>query len=120
MTLKSFFRKLLSFFRKRKTTWDHFQTHVVFKIEEILPLIRNKSSKPIELNGYLVHRGNKKLRCFKGKGVTCVKCGIEGKEFRLQSDPLDHTQSEIKYFLNLYAFKKDKPILMTVDHIIPK
>lgn len=67
------------------------------------------------------------------KGLHCVKCGVEGKFFSLQSqvrskirkeDPLEVyplTQNLKGMHFNLYGVKDDGSfILMTSDHITPK
>lgn len=52
------------------------------------------------------------------KGISCVHCGIDGSYFAIEK--CKYTLSS-KYHLNLYhKSKKDKEVLMTSDHILPK
>lgn len=93
-----------------------------FKIEEVLPFITNdKRSKKIFTvfdRDYLVSMDSLRYKVF-AKGLHCSKCNIAGSFFLLQksiSDPGD------LYHFNLFAWDelKNKPILMTKDHIVPK
>lgn len=50
-----------------------------------------------------------------GRGIVCVSCGLKGNHFWIESN------GQISPHLNLYAVNNDgHPILMTMDHIIPK
>lgn len=105
----------------------------IYKTKEVLPYVifKNKSAvmnwrKEIkdknygekEYDGKMVKMYSHRYQLFAmGGGLKCVKCGIEGEYFALESsDPMSG-----KYHFNLYGHDKEgKEVLMTKDHKIPK
>jgi 5-methylcytosine-specific restriction endonuclease McrA len=102
--------------------------HGVYGVEEILsqtvdmPIDLNANGKRNfkkkhnavfnELNVFMT---SDRYTLFKNKGCTCVKCGIEGTFFALETG---HGCDVPRAHFNLYALDKDgKEILMTKDHI---
>jgi len=77
----------------------------ILKIFDSVPLFYSKHTN------FKIHR---RLRVFWEKGCTCVKCGLSGNKI-IKSKAKN---SGIHY--DLYHWTKDKKVLMTVDHIIPK
>ena len=69
-----------------------------------------------ELCGYPVKGDSQRYFLFR-KSLTCVRCGIKGTEFRLQTHR-NTSQSPTAHF-NLYAVTPTVR-LMTKDHVIPK
>ena len=67
----------------------------------------------VNFNGYMMNMASDRLKLF-FNNHTCVKCGIEGKFFAMESNGNDNPH------FNLYAIDNGKEILMTKDHIIPK
>lgn len=89
----------------------HMDRSRVWLVEDVMPrLCTGKLIDGCRSAGY-------RLRTFKEKGVSCVTCGIEGTHFAKERHAAHETD---KYHLNLYAFKDNREVLMTVDHIVPK
>lgn len=73
-------------------------------------------TKGILPDGQKFRPASERLVLFKTKGTQCVKCGLNGSEFILET----HNQN-IRPHLNLYGYNtRGKKILFTKDHIIPK
>lgn len=93
----------------------------VYSIEEILPLIADTPRprfKTVILDGDEINVFSARLRMFKNKGITCVRCGITGEYFAKEKHD---NHSEEKFHLNLYAIDENGvEVLMTQDHITPK
>jgi len=59
-----------------------------------------------------------RYQLFAEKGITCEKCGLEGKFFALEKHRL--TDGD-KYHFNLYGIsKRGKEVMLTKDHIVPR
>lgn len=61
-----------------------------------------------------VSLGSHTLQTFANDGIVCRKCGVVGSYFTVDSNSYGH------YYLNLFAEKQGRHILMTKDHIIPR
>ena len=87
-----------------------------YDLDEIFSLLPNKKSnkkKYVILDGDRIKVSD---RFFVFKiSRRCCECGLEGKYFVKEKSLNDQS-----FHLNMYAVKKDKEILMTKDHIIPK
>lgn len=97
-----------------------------YSVDKVLPLlgqigsrgfVENKTKHPFHTDhGTFEAKVNTtRLRCF-ANSHACVKCGIEGKVFRLEKNESEAHSPH----LNLYAEKEGEMILMTQDHIVPK
>ena len=71
--------------------------------------------RKVTLEGFTAKLTSHRLQLFFTKGEVCVRCGLEGEFFRLET----HAEG-IPPHLNLYGSKNGKVILFTKDHIIPK
>lgn len=88
----------------------------IFKLEEILPFTEVVAK---EYNGHIIRMTSQRYRCFKLHGTTCIKCGVVGTFFALETHI--YGSGNTYYHFNLYAIQEDgSEILMTKDHIIPK
>jgi len=67
------------------------------------------------IDNHVIKINSQRLKLFKEKGITCVKCKLKGEFFGL--DLALHAK---RPHLNLYAIKDGKEILFTKDHIKPK
>lgn len=87
-----------------------------YTVDEVFSAMEVTQGKSVLPDGVVFRRNNARLVLFHTKGVACVRCGVEGNLFVLE------TQNEtIKPHLNLYAVVPGgKRILMTKDHIQPK
>src|SRR4051812_41921743 len=82
-------------------------------IDPILLLIAYE--QPLTINGHKIKTGTPTHRTFQ-KGTDCVKCGIKGSFFAVES-----VEPHLHYHLNLYAIDTEgNEVLMTSDHTIPK
>ena len=89
----------------------------VISPEQVFPYV---SRAPRTWFGKSVRMGSTRYKLFKQKGMTCVRCGIEGKFFAVERHRADKQQPN-NYHLNLYAIDKHgSEVLMTRDHIIPR
>lgn len=70
-----------------------------------------------ELCGYPVKGDSQRYYVFR-QSLICVKCGIKGTEFRLQTYR-NKSENPTAHF-NLYAVTPTETRLMTKDHILPK
>jgi hypothetical protein len=70
-----------------------------------------------ELCGYPVKGDSQRYYVFR-KSLVCVKCGIRGNVFRLQTFR-NKSENPTAHF-NLYAVTPTGTRLMTKDHVIPK
>jgi len=74
---------------------------------------RGKATLP---DGRTFRKNSARLVLFKTKGTVCVRCGIKGTQFILETHDLTVTPH-----LNLYGMNvKGELVLMTKDHIVPK
>lgn len=69
-------------------------------------------TKSIQVGPYTIKTRGLRLKCFKHKGLSCVRCNLQGKFFQI-----DFNGSNPHF--NLYGIRDYQPILMTRDHIIP-
>jgi hypothetical protein len=96
-----------------------------FEPNKVLPFItphdrkfkRNYMSDDGKLHS--VKMASHRYWCFSEHGMNCVKCGIEGKFFALESHK--YNSGNKFYHFNLYALDEDgNEVLMTKDHVLPK
>ena len=97
----------------------NYYRHGIFSADYVLELYKKGKSpdKKCSIHG-------KRLQTFFQKGFECVRCGVKGIFFAVEShrgDTYKSNKNDIPRHLNLYAIKKDgKEVLMTSDHIRPK
>jgi hypothetical protein len=85
-----------------------------YSLDRILPFIGCQDR--FNLDGDFVNVTSLRLRCFKMKGLTCVRCGLVGEFFAKEKSAVyDKT-----CHLNLYAIGNGTEVLMTRDHIVPR
>lgn len=65
------------------------------------------------LNG-VEYKRSPRIELFYEKGITCVRCGLEGQMFHAETHSL-----EVRPHLNMYGYKDGEEILFTKDHILP-
>lgn len=104
---------------KEKKPFATPNRYSVVSIEEVLPIIEpykiRSKKKYHSFNGFEVKINHSiRLQCFKDLGTTCVKCGLKGEFFAIES------KSDERPHLNLYGIRDGEEILITHDHIIPK
>lgn len=88
---------------------------LLFTIEpqKIFDLIKNHVEKKFEYLGYKF--SVRRTRIYAQLGCRCVKCGIEGNEFRLEQ------WKDGNLHLDLYHVpEKGEKIMMTIDHVHPR
>jgi len=68
---------------------------------------------------FLVTGTSSRLKCLL-RSPKCVKCGLEGVMWMLQSHGVLNPKNESRPHLNLYADTKGGWRMMTQDHIFPK
>lgn len=98
-----------------------------FNIQEMLPLIQDENIHHIVFNDPVIGDiqikvTGMRLRTFGLYGVSCVRCGMVGTYFALESQKKAMKQwtSNDGWHLNLYgADAKGRQIMMTSDHIHP-
>jgi hypothetical protein len=72
-------------------------------------------------DGQWVNMNSQRYELFKGKGCSCIRCGLEGTHFWLECDVNNFNPEKPKYHFNLYGFDTEgNEVLMTKDHILPK
>ncbi len=101
---------------------SHYKIISSHEPEEILPLIEGSHYTPkrLELYEKEVTINSLRLTCFKEKGLTCVKCGIEAKSLYLVEE-LRNGYTKIPHSIQAFAINEDgQRVLMTIDHIVPK
>lgn len=99
----------------RKSTHTIEEVTKAFK-DLVLASISKKNKPKVDFYGDKMKATSQRYQVFFGKGMICVKCGIEGKFFAKERHETDRT-----YHLNLYAIDENgEEVLMTKDHIIPK
>lgn len=82
-------------------------------IEEVFEWIRNNPKRIYwQRDEYRINV--KRVKIFFKKGITCVKCGVNGEFFALEIDRGGGMH------LDLYGYIDDEEVLLTVDHIVPK
>ena len=79
-------------------------------------MVERSKTPTVNFYGDNVNVHSDKLLMFRAKGCRCAKCGLEGEYFVKEKK-----ESSSKAFkLQLYGVRDEKPVLMTVDHIIPR
>ena len=79
----------------------------------------NGKNKKVDFDGDFINMAIDKYKCFKVKGIKCIKCGLKGSFFRKEEILGRHHPSYCQ--LSLYATdSKGNLVLMTKDHIIPQ
>ena len=87
-------------------------------VDHILPVITQEYH--MYLCGEPVSLTSKRYKCYKTRGVKCVKCGIEGHYFAVEKHKYFPADMPNPWHLNLYHKRKDgSEVMLTVDHIIP-
>ena len=84
----------------------------IYSVNEVLNKVMCGECN-INFDGHVVNMNRDNLKVF-FRSHTCVKCGIEGQYFAMESTGNDNPH------FNLYALKDGKEVLMTKDHIIPR
>ena len=84
----------------------------IYSVDEVLDRVMCGECR-VNFNGHVINMNKDNLRLF-FRNITCVKCGIEGQYFVMES--MDNGSPHF----NLYALKDGKEILITKDHILPK
>ena len=101
-------------FSKRELRFKILNHEILLRLSTAL----SEGCKRASFCGKKVGLGSVRYRVYKAKGVTCVRCGIEGQFFAIERHK---SQNCSKYHVNLYAIiESGLEIMMTVDHIIPK
>lgn len=78
-----------------------------------------KSRTEREYKGQMIKMYSQRYQTFKETGSTCVRCGLKGAFFALETHR--YNSGFKRYHFNLYGIDDDgKEILITKDHIIPK
>ena len=119
----------------------HYVRVGVFKIEEVLPFVFDKSKRKTlkednisyysqlwknlskrEFDTFVgkikIPMGSHRYELFALKGTKCVSCGIEGEYFALERG---HKNSPTKFHFNLYGVNaQGNEVMLTKDHIIPR
>lgn len=90
----------------------------IVPLDVVLPAIRDKGIKRIEVQGVSVKVEGLRLETFAHKGLVCGHCGLEGKFFAIERPA---TNPPPTYHLNLYALDAEgDEVLMTQDHVLAK
>ena len=85
-----------------------------YSVKHIFDIMDSKQR--MYYQGRSVGLNSARLVLFRTKGCTCVRCGVEGNVFILETH-----RKEVGPHLNLYAELPDgKLILITKDHIVPR
>ena len=84
----------------------------IYSLNEVLDKVMCGECR-VDFNGYTINMNKDNLKLF-FRNHVCVKCGIEGQYFAMESTGNDNPH------FNLYALKDGKEVLMTKDHILPK
>lgn len=83
-------------------------------------VLRHVGQFELVIKGHRVRMNSLRYWNFKTKGTVCVRCGIEGRYFRLERQAI-HLDNEARFHFNLYAVNEvGDEVLMTKDHIMPK
>lgn len=90
----------------------------IYKIEEVLPFVRTGKGNNFHIfDGDEIKMSSQRYILFKNKGVTCIKCGLEGLFFAKEKTI---GQDAERFHFNLYGIKDGKEVMLTKDHIHPK
>lgn len=84
----------------------------IYSLNEVLDKVMCGECR-VDFNGYTINMNRDNLKLF-FRNHTCVRCGIEGQYFAMESTGNDNPH------FNLYAIKDGKEVLITKDHIIPR
>ena len=100
---------------------DDVLPYVVFKGKSEIKKIRKETDDYIygekDYDDISVKMYSQRYQLFATQGVKCVKCGVEGEYFALESSDIKSN----RYHFNLYGHNSDgKEILITKDHKTPK
>lgn len=110
---------------KKETIVQRTTENKQYSIEEIHKLFeewdklgefnyRKKNKINVWFDGYLVKTYSQRYDLFR-MSTKCVQCGLEANCYVLEKMP----ESKAWHF-NLYYIDKDREILFTKDHIVPK
>lgn len=103
--------------RKRTQGWGYNRAGLV-AIEDVLPLILDKSVEKAEFHGYKVNVTSLRLQTFAIKGLECSCCGLKATHFAVEEQ-----QGQNNWHLNLWADRshlgKDE-MLITHDHTLAR
>jgi 5-methylcytosine-specific restriction endonuclease McrA len=93
----------------------------IFEIDEVLPFVEPEGSKKKRTytaddgTEYQVRMDSQRYHNFKEHGCSCVRCGLEGKYFKLERN------GSFNPHFNLYGKNKQgKEVMLTKDHVVPK
>ncbi len=93
----------------------HLERKERYSIEEVLGRVLTHSQAKFDDD--LIDMTSQRYHLFRLKGVTCVKCGLQGRYFVKER----HKSQNGRYHFNLYAVDSvGDETLMTKDHIIPR
>ena len=108
----------------------------IYRIDEVLPYtifqtktqvtrIRNETENQDyskrEYNGLKVNMHSQRYQLFATKGIVCIKCGVKGEYFALESHYPKSDGFHSNLHFNLYGHDKEgKEVLLTKDHKTPK
>lgn len=84
----------------------------IYSLNEVLDKVMCGECR-VDFNEYTINMNRDNLKLF-FRNHTCVKCGIEGQYFAMESTGNDNLH------FNLYALKDGREVLITKDHILPK
>ena len=109
---------------------ENYARHGIYSVDEVLDQVVFPRKSPLSKRGHrkknlrefgqaLVKMDGLRYRTFAAKGVICVKCGLVGEYFALES----HKKSKVvnTLHLNLYGINsRGEEVLFSKDHIHPK
>jgi len=104
--------------RKRIVGWGYTRAGLV-AIDQVLPLILDKSIEKVDLCGHRVNVVSLRLQTFAMKGLECSSCGVKATHFAVETK----MNGEPAWHLNLWADRShlDKEeMLMTHDHTLAR
>jgi len=104
--------------RKRTVGWGYKRAGLV-AIEDVLPLILNKSIEKVVIHGIRVNVTSLRLQTFAIKGQECSSCGVKATHFAVETKD---TGPEA-WHLNLWADRshlEKGEMLMTHDHTLAR
>lgn len=103
--------------RKRTVGWGYVRAGIV-SIEEVLPLIADRTVQKVELHGHMVNVTSLRLRTFAEKGLCCSACGLQATHFAVETQKANN-----HWHLNLWADRSAEgkgEMLMTHDHTLSR
>lgn len=108
--------------KRKKNGWGYVRAGLV-AIDEVLPLILDKTVDRAVFHGHSVGVSSLRLITFAVKGLECSSCGLKATHFAVEGHERKSGELPESYHLNLWADRshEDKgEMLMTHDHTLAR